>query len=68
VLRHGVGTGAAPGSIVGSSPAGIKLAKSTVQAIEYLIKQNDPARLRIFLAKHTSAERLAIKQQFERDK
>ena len=68
MLRQGLATIAAPGSILGSSTSSIKLVKSTVQAVEYLIKQNDPARLRAFLAKHTRAERLAIKRQFERDK
>jgi len=66
VLRQGLATNAAPGSILGSSTSSIKLAKSTMQAVEYLIKQNDPARLRAFLAKHTRAERLAIKRQFEK--
>ena len=68
MLRQGLATNAAPGSTLGSSTTSIRLAKSTVQAVEYLIEQNDPARLRTFLSKHTRAERLAIKRQLERDK
>jgi hypothetical protein len=37
---------------------------STVRAVEFLIQQNDPKRLRSWLAKHTRAERLAIKNYF----
>jgi|SoiMethySBSTD1v2_1073268.scaffolds.fasta_scaffold815054_2 hypothetical protein len=45
-----------------------RLATSTVQAVEYLIQQNDPKRLCAWLAKHTQSERLAIKRHFERRK
>ena len=44
-----------------------QIAKSTLQAVAYLIKQNDPARLRAFLAKHTRTERIAIKRQLQRN-
>jgi 3-deoxy-D-arabino-heptulosonate 7-phosphate (DAHP) synthase class II len=44
-----------------------QIVKSTLQAVEYLIKQNDPARLRAFLAKHTRTERIAIKRQLQRN-
>jgi len=44
-----------------------QVAKSTLQAVEYLIEQNDPGRLRAFLVKHTRAERLAIKRQLQRN-
>jgi hypothetical protein len=46
-------------------PTGITastLAASSLAAVEYLIKQNDAERLRKWLAKHTAAERRAIKQ------
>jgi hypothetical protein len=39
-----------------------------MQAVEYLIQKNDPERLRAWLAKLSRAERLAIKQYFERQK
>ena len=45
-----------------------RLATSTVHAVQYLIQQNDPKRLRTWLAKHTQRERLAIKRYFERRK
>jgi hypothetical protein len=38
---------------------------STVRAVEFLIQQNDPERLRSWLATHTRAERLAIRRYFE---
>jgi hypothetical protein len=38
------------------------VATSTIQAVEYLIKQNDPKRLGAWLAKHTRVERSAIKK------
>jgi hypothetical protein len=41
-----------------SKPAGV--AESTLQAAEFLIQQNDPQRLRAWLAKHSGAERQAI--------
>jgi len=44
-----------------------QVAKSTLQAVEYLIEQNDPGRLRAFLAKHTRTERIAIKRQLQRN-
>jgi hypothetical protein len=69
VLAH-CGTGSNPKAASGSfrepSTTTIKVAGSTLQAVDYLIRQNDPARLRAFLAKHTRAERLAIKQQLQR--
>jgi|RhiMetdeSRZDD1v2_1073273.scaffolds.fasta_scaffold451779_1 hypothetical protein len=37
-------------------------ARSTLQAAEYLVRQNDPARLKAWLAKHSRVERNAIKQ------
>jgi hypothetical protein len=45
-----------------------RIARSTVQAVEYLIQKNDHERLRAWLAKLSRAERLAIKQHFERGK
>ena len=33
---------------------------ATLRAAEYLVQRNDPARLRVWLAKHTSSERAAI--------
>ena len=44
------------------------IAKSTMQAVEYLIQKNDPERLRAWLAKLSRAERLAIKGHFQRQK
>jgi hypothetical protein len=41
-------------------------ARSTIKAAEFLIKQNDLKRLREWLAKHTRAERLALKHHFMR--
>jgi hypothetical protein len=38
------------------------VARSTLQAAEYLVRQNDPARFKAWLAKHSRAERIAIKQ------
>jgi len=35
-------------------------AASTIMAPEYLVQQNDPARLKQWLAKHSAAERIAI--------
>jgi hypothetical protein len=43
----------------------VLLAASTMQAVHYLIKLNDPERLRAFLAKHTRAERLAIRRRLQ---
>jgi hypothetical protein len=34
--------------------------RSTLQAAEYLVQQNDPKRLKAWLSKHTRAERAAI--------
>jgi hypothetical protein len=42
--------------------------RSTIDAVSFLIKQNDPQRLRTFLAKHTAQERMAIRKHFERRK
>ncbi len=42
--------------------------RCTIDAVSYLIKQNDPQRLRAFLANHTAQERLAIQKHFERRK
>lgn len=33
---------------------------STLAAANYLIKQNDPARFKVWFAKHNHAERIAI--------
>jgi hypothetical protein len=40
--------------------------RSPIKAAEFLIKQNDAKRLREWLAKHTRAERLALKHHFMR--
>jgi hypothetical protein len=75
----GLNPNAASGSIAEPSTISLKpvaaegqrrpqVARSTAQTIEYLIRQNDPERLRAFLAKHTRAERLAIKRHFESKK
>jgi hypothetical protein len=45
-----------------SAQAESKVAASTLAAAGYLVKQNDPGRLRAWLAKRAVAERLAIKQ------
>jgi hypothetical protein len=42
-----------------------RLPISTIRAAEFLIQQNDPERLRAWLATHTRAERLAIRRYFE---
>jgi hypothetical protein len=42
------------------------VASSTIKAVEFLTKQGDRNRLRVWLAKHTRAERLAIKNHFRR--
>jgi hypothetical protein len=42
------------------------VARSTLDAAEYLIKQNDRAKFRTWLAQHTRAERQAIKKHFAR--
>lgn len=42
-----------------------RLTISTIRAAEFLIQQNDPKRLRAWLATHTRAERLAIRRYFE---
>jgi hypothetical protein len=39
---------------------------STVRAVEYLIRQNNPEGLQAWLAKHTRQERAAVKKYFER--
>jgi hypothetical protein len=41
------------------------LARPTIDAAEYLLKLNDPKRLQAWLAKHSAAERAAIRQHFE---
>jgi hypothetical protein len=38
------------------------IARSTLMAAKYLVQQNDPARLKAWLAKYTRVERNAIKQ------
>jgi hypothetical protein len=43
-------------------PFPARIAASTLAAADYLIKQNDPQRLRAWLAMHTAAERRAIKR------
>jgi hypothetical protein len=40
----------------------VRVATSTLQAAEYLIMQNDPKRLRAWLATHTRAECNAIRK------
>jgi len=35
-------------------------ATSTMEAVDYLIRQNDPARLKAWLGKHSRAERISI--------
>jgi hypothetical protein len=40
-------------------------ARSTIMAAEYLVRQNDSARLKAWLALHTAAERSAIRRHFE---
>jgi hypothetical protein len=44
------------------------VARSVIDAVGYLIRQDDPTRLRAFLARQTAEERAAIKQYFERQK
>jgi hypothetical protein len=44
------------------------VAEKTFAAAEYLIKQNDPARLRLWLAKRSIAERRAIEQHLREKK
>jgi hypothetical protein len=41
------------------------VARSTINAAKYLIKQNDPARFKTWLARHSRAERNAIKQHLK---
>jgi hypothetical protein len=40
-------------------------AKATLRAAEYLVRENDPERLRIWLSKHTAQERAAIRKHLE---
>jgi hypothetical protein len=46
----------------------LNLPTSTVRVIEHLITQNDPGRLRAWLAMHTRDERLAIRRHFKQRK
>jgi hypothetical protein len=41
------------------------VAASTIAAVKYLIRENDSARLRAFLAKHSAGERAAIEKYFQ---
>jgi hypothetical protein len=50
-----------------SEPQRFDVPRSTIDAVSFLIKQNDPRRLRTWLAKCTPRERVAIKQQFKRE-
>jgi hypothetical protein len=49
----------------GSSEARFLLPASTIMAAEYLVRLNDPKRLRAWLAKHTAAECKAILRHIE---
>lgn len=40
------------------------VAASTIAAVKYLIRENDPARLHAFLAKHSAGERADIEKYF----
>jgi hypothetical protein len=40
-------------------------ARSTLMAADYLVRQNDPARFKRWLAQHTRAERIAIKNHIQ---
>ena len=53
-----------PSPTITNDAVGSEIAASTIDAAEYLVRQNDPARLKVWLAKHTRAERLAIKKHF----
>jgi hypothetical protein len=45
-----------------------RLARSTLDAAEYLVRLNDPERLQAWLARRTAAERKAIRRHFEQRK
>lgn len=47
-------------------PVTLEAAPSTLMAAEYLVRQNDAARLKAWLSKHTAAECAAILQHIER--
>jgi hypothetical protein len=47
-----------------SKPQRSDCPRSTRDAVAYLMKQNDPCRLRNFLARHTAQERAAIRKHF----
>ena len=51
-----------------SKPSCSGAAVSTLRAADYLIQQNDRARLKTWLAKHTRAERIAISKHLHRAK
>jgi hypothetical protein len=51
-----------------SKPQRSNLPRSTRDAVAYLMSQNDPCRLRNFLARHTPQERAAIRKHFLRKK
>jgi hypothetical protein len=42
------------------------VARSVIDAVEYLIRENSPEWLRAFLAKHSAGERAAIEKYFQR--
>ena len=48
-----------------TSPPACRLAQSTIQATEYLVRLNDPARLRAWLIEKTPAERGLVLAYFE---
>lgn len=48
-----------------NDPRRFGLAASTIQAVEYLISQNDAERLHGFLQRHSPEERAAIREYFE---
>ena len=49
-----------------SAKAPLGAARSTLDAAEFLVRQHDPASLKAWLARHTAAERSAIRDHFAR--
>jgi hypothetical protein len=45
-----------------------RAATSTIEAADFLVRQNDPARLKTWLAKHSADERAAILKHIRRGK
>jgi hypothetical protein len=45
-----------------------RAAASTIDAADFLVRQNDPARLKTWLAKHSADERAAILKHIRRGK